>query len=146
MTGCKVELKISHPSYATKTFPRPTAPAELGLEAPPLKVHTRDMSTQTESDESVSASSPKHVCVTGATPSTSKGKKTILQNKCHICHEDFRSDRRHWVGCCHLSKRGLQTFPMWVHLKCIWLKYPTNAELSRVKVYPELSLEHQHGT
>ena len=138
MTGCKVELRISHQSYAAKTFPRPTAPAEPEIEAPPLKVHIRDMSTQTESDEptvSVTVSPTKRVHVTGATPSTSKEKKTTLRNKCRICLQDFTSDGRLWVGCCHLSKRGLKTCPMWVHQKCIWLKYPTNAELSQVKVY-----------
>ena len=144
MTGCKVELRISHQSYATKTFPRPTAPAELEIEAPPLKVHIWEMSTQTESDEttvSATVSPTKRVHVTGATPSTSKEKKTTLRNKCRICLEDFTSDGRLWVGCCHLSKRGLQTCPMCVHQKFIWPKYPTNTELSRVNFNRP---EHQH--
>ena len=140
MCGCKSRTrgtKVFPPSPHTDQVVRPV----LREVAAPVRVLTHQ-STQTELDVEVPAStqveSPaKRVRETGELPSTSgaKGRKPTMRNKCRVCLEDWAADGQLWVGCSQLSKRGLQTCPMWVHQRCIWLKYPTNAELSQVKVY-----------
>ena len=143
MTGCSRLLSLTHPTYATKSYPpgaviqkEPAvtpAPRQSPDTADPAMV---EKGTQTDTVTEPTDHSPtKRVCVTGAIPSTSRGRKPAMRNKCRVCFEDWVVDGQLWVGCSHLSKRGLQTCPMWVHQKCIWLKYSTAADLGKVRVF-----------